>query len=199
MLEDGLRSTFRHFWTFFFIAAGVTVPLQLIYVFLFHDVIALRELAPQIALFPSARQVHFVGPPQLQHARIALWLVDAIEVALLPLAVRAAGAALTSDETGEVPTAWKAWRDSFRRHGGRSWPRFNLSLLFAVVVAIVVGVLLDAIGRLIAEPIGTNWSFVVLGLVQGSARAAGAAFFLGTAATSARTASARDVVSDDLR
>jgi hypothetical protein len=194
MLEAGLRSTFRHFWTFFFIAAAITVPLHLIYVFLFHNVIAIRELAPQIALFPSARQVHFVGPPQLQHARMALWVLDAVEVALLPLAIRAAGAVLEMDQKSEVPTALKAWRDSFRRHRMKFLPRSNSAFLIAVLIAVVVGVFLDAIARLIAEPIGTNWSFVVLGLAQGSARAASAAFFLGTAAASSRVTSTRDVV-----
>jgi hypothetical protein len=194
MLEAGLRATFRHFWTFFFIAAGVAVPLHLVYVFIFHNVIAIRELAPQIALFPSARQVHFVGPPQLQHARIALWAVDAVEVVLLPLAVRAARAVLDSDERGEVPTAISAWRDSLHRHTGESLPRLDSAFLIAVLIALVVGVLLDAIARLVAEPIGTNWSFVILGLTQGAARAAGAAFFLGTAAASTRDSATRDVV-----
>jgi hypothetical protein len=194
MLEAGLRNTFRHFWTFFFIVAGVTVPLHLIYVFVFHNVIAIRELAPQIALFPNARQVHFVGPPQLHDARVGLWVVDAVEIVLLPFAVRAARTVVQMDEKGEVPTALRAWRDSVRRQTARFLPTFDWALLAALVIGAVVGVLADAIARLIAEPIGTNWSFVVLGLAQGSARAAGAAFFLGTAAVSARVTSTRDVV-----
>jgi hypothetical protein len=198
MLEIGLRNTFRHFWTFFFLAAGITVPLQLIYVFVFHNVIAIRELAPQIALFPTARQVHFVGPPQLQQARIALWIVDAVEVALLPFGIRTARAVLQMDQTGEVPTALKAWRDSVRQGTGNLVPAINSALLMALLVAVIVGVLLDAIARLIAEPIGTNWSFVVLGLGQGCARAAGAAFLLGTAAASAHATPARDVVKGDV-
>jgi hypothetical protein len=198
MLEAGLRNTFRHFWTFFFIAAGLTVPLHLIYVFVFHNVIAIRELAPQIALFPNARQVHFVGPPQLHNARVGLWVVDAVEVALLPLAIRAARAVLQMDQRGEVPTVLKAWRGSFRRQTAKFLPPFNRALLAALVIGAVVGVLLDAVARLIAEPIGTNWSFIVLGLGQGSARAVGAAFFLGIAAVSARVTPTRDVVKGDV-
>jgi hypothetical protein len=198
MLEAGLRNTFRHFWTFFFIAAGVTVPLQLIYVFVFHNVIAIRELAPQIALFPNARQVHFVGPHQLHDARVGLWVVDAIEIVLLPLAVRAARTVLQMDQRGEVPTALGAWRDSIRSQTAKFLPPFNGALLAALVIGALVGVLVDAIARLIAEPIGANWSFVVLGLAQGSARAAGAAFFLGTAAMSARITPTRDVVKGEV-
>jgi hypothetical protein len=194
MLEAGLRTSFRHFWTFFFLATGITVPLHLIYVFLFHNVIALRELAPQIELFPSARQVHFVGPPDLQHARIALWIVDVVEIALLPLAIRAARAVLDMDERGEVPTAVRAWRDSLRRHRGKLAPGSGTALVMALLIALAVGGLLDAIARLTAEPIGTNWSFVVLGLAQGSARAAGAAFFLGTAGASTHVTSTGHVV-----
>lgn len=194
MLEAGLRTTFRHFWTFFFLAAGITVPLHLIYVFAFHNVIALRELAPQIELFPAARQVHFVGPPDLQHARVALWIVDALEIALLPLAIRAARAVVDMDERGEVPTAPRAWRDSLRGHKGKLLPPIGSALVMAVLIALVVGGLLDAIARLIAEPIGANWSFVILGLTQGSARAAGAAFFLGTAGASTHVTSTGHVV-----
>jgi hypothetical protein len=183
MLEAGLRATFRHFWTLFFVAAVITVPLHLVYVFAFHNVIALRDLAPQIEHFPASRQVHFVGPTQLDHARTALWVLDAAEILLLALGVRAARAVLATDERGEVPTAVKAWRDSLGRAGAGTL-RFGAPLVGAALVALLVGGLLDAITRLIAEPSAADWSFVVLGLGQGAARAAGAAFFLGTAGAS---------------
>jgi hypothetical protein len=195
MLEAGLRATFRHFWTLFFLAAAVTVPLHLIYVFAFHNVIALRDLAPQIQHFPASRQVHLVGPIQLDHARIALWVLDAAEILLLVLAVRAADAVIATDERGEVPTAVKAWRHSLSRGGGGKL-RLGPAWVGAAVTALLVGGLLDAITRLIAEPIPTNWSFVVLGLGQGAARAAGAAFFLGTAGASTRVTTTGHVVRD---
>jgi hypothetical protein len=195
MLDAGFRVTFRHFWTLFFVAAALTVPLHLIYVFTFHRVIAVRELAPQIERFPATRQVHLVGPSQIRRARLALWLLDAVEIALLPLAVRAARAVIEMDEKGEVPTAAKAWRDAFRRQHGTRLPEFGGALLVALLAALAVGGLLDAIGRLIAEPFGANWSFAILGLTQGAARAAGAAFVLGTAAVSSHAHAPRDVVS----
>jgi hypothetical protein len=192
MLEAGLRATFRHFWTLFFVAAAITVPLHLIYVFAFHNVIALRDLAPQIEHFPASRQVHFVGPTQLHHAQIALWVLDAVELVLLVLAVRAARAVLATDESGEMPTAVKAWRDSLTPGAGNL--RMGPAWVGAAVAALLVGGLLDAITRLIAEPIPTDWSFVVLGLGQGAARAAGAAFLLGTAGASTRVTTTQDVV-----
>jgi hypothetical protein len=198
MLDAGLRVTLRHFWTLFFVAATVTVPLHLIYAFSFHNVIALRELAPQIQHLPHTRQVHLVGVTDLDHARVALWAVDALELLLIFLAVQAARAVITMDERREVPTAIKAWGGVLRRQEAARLPRFGASLLGALVIAVAVGVTLDAIGRLIAEPFGTNWSFAVLGLTQGAARAAGAAFFLGPAAYSS-TDSSTTVVGSDLR
>src|ERR687884_2313848 len=94
MLDAGLRVAIRNFWTLFFIAAVVTVPLHLVYAFRYHNVIAVRELIPQIERFPAGRHVHLVGPRQLHHARVGLWILDAVELLLLPLAVRAARASI---------------------------------------------------------------------------------------------------------
>jgi hypothetical protein len=180
MLDRGFRATFRHFSTFFFLAAAITIPLHLVYVFFFHDVVSLRELAPQIARFPASRQVHGVGPSEIQHARVAMWAVDAVELVLLPLAIRAARAVMAADDAGEMPTVLNAWRGALSKRGPRSG--LDPDLIFAALAALAVGFLLEGLGRLIAEPFGTRWTFVVLGLTQGCARAAGAAFFLGPAA-----------------
>ena len=195
MLDAGLRVTFRHFWTLFFVAAIVTVPLHLLYVFAFHNVIALHDLARQIEHFPAGRQVHFVGPTQLDQARTALWVLDAAEILLLVVAVRAVRVVLATDERGEVPTAIKAWRDALGSTGAGTL-RLGPALVGAAAIALLVGGLLDAITRLIAEPIATNWSFVVLGLGQGAAHAAGAAFFLGTAGASTRVPTTGHAVRD---
>jgi hypothetical protein len=189
MLDAGLRVTFRHFWTFFFVAAVVTVPLHLIYVFTWHDVIGLRELAPQIQHLPPSRHVHLVGASDLRQARIALWVLDVVELALLPLAIRAGRAVVTADERGEVPTATRAWRDAFVRQE-RAWLHPGAGLLAGVLIGVAVGCLIDAIGRAIAEPLGVDWAYAVLGLTQGSARAVGAAFLLGVSASDPSAAEA---------
>jgi hypothetical protein len=181
MLDAGLRVTFRYFWTLFFVAAMVTVPVHLIYVFTFHDAIGLRELAPQIQQLPRGREVHYVAASDFDRARLALWAIDAAELALLPLGIRAARAVVAADERGEVPTAATAWKSALRiRKGHRT--RYGWWLVAALLGGALVGALCDAIGRLVAEPFGVDWSFVALGLTQGAARAAGAAFFLGPAA-----------------
>jgi hypothetical protein len=181
MLDAGLRVTIRYFWTLFFVAAIVTVPLHLIYVFAFHGAIGLRELAPQIQELPRGREVHYVAASDFERARLVLWAIDAAELALLPLGIRAARGVLAADERGEVPTATRGWASAFRNQRGRQ-ARYGSWLLAALLIGAVVGTLCDAIGRLLAEPFGVEWSFVVLGLTQGAARAAGAAFFLGPAA-----------------
>jgi hypothetical protein len=192
MLDAGLRVTLRHFWTLFFLAAAVTVPFHLIYVFVWHGVIGLRELVPQIEHLPPAQRVHFVGATDIQHARIALWVLDLAELALVPLALRAAGAVVGADERGEVPTVIKAWRAVF---AGQQIRRSALSIwLAAALTGVAVGVLGDGIARLLAEPWGASWSYVVLGLTQGSARAAGAAFFLGPVAHASQARSSSGVV-----
>ncbi len=182
MLDRGFRATFRHFSTFFFLVAAVTVPLHLVYVFVFHGVIAVGELAPQIQRFPSSRQVHGVGPIQIQHARVAMWALDGVELLLLPLAIRAARRVIAMDDGGEMPTVVDAWRSAFRKQPRSSGPGFGPDLFIAALVAIAVGSLLQGMGWVLAEPFGTSWTFVVIGLTEGSARAAGAAFLLGPAA-----------------
>ncbi|MDP9227150.1 MAG: hypothetical protein M3P18_25545 [Actinomycetota bacterium] len=181
MLDRGFRATFHHFSTLFFLVAAVTVPLHLVYVFAFHGVIAVRELAPQIQRFPPSRQVHGVGPAQIQHGRVGMWVVDGLELLLLPLAIRAAREVVAVDDRGEIPTVVNGWRSALHRQHG-STVGFEPGLLIAAVVALAVGSLLEGMGRVLAEPFGTSWTFVVIGLTQGCARAAGAAFLLGPAA-----------------
>jgi hypothetical protein len=197
MLDAGLRVTLRHFWTLFFLAAAVTVPFHLIYVFVWHGVVGLRELVPQIEHLPPAQRVHFVGAAEVRHAHIGLWVLDLAELVLLPLALRAARAVMAADERGELPTVVRAWRAVFGRQQTRRPP---LSIWFAAALTgVAVGLLGDGIARLLAAPWGPSWSYVILGLAQGSARAAGAAFFLGPVAYAAQAHSSSEVVRGALR
>lgn len=193
MIDRAARLTVRNFWTLFFVVAAVTVPLQVAYASVFHNVIAVRELHGDIERFPPLRQVHGVGREQLSQARIAYWVIVAAELALLPLLVRAADGVLERDERGEIPSVPGAWAAALSRRRSRSVIRAVAHpgpLLTGVIVAVIVGALVQAGGRLAIEPLGDERAFVGLGLVDGVARAAAAPLALVVAALLARGARA---------
>lgn len=186
MVDRALRLTVRNFWTLFFVVGAVTVPLQVAYATAWHNVIAVRELHDDIAQFPPLRQVHSVGRDQLHDARLAYWVVVAVELALLPLLIRAARRVIESDARGELPSAPDAWRGALARGGSllRALARPG-PLITGAVVALAVGALVTAAGRLLVEPVGDERAFAAVGLVDGVARAAAAPFFLVIAAVAA--------------
>lgn len=183
MIDRALRLTFRNYWTLFFTVAALTVPLQVAYATIWHNVIAVRELQSRIEAFPPLRQVHGVGRAQLHEARVAFWVIVAIEIALLPVLVRAARRILEVDAAGGVTQIADAWRGAFARGGsilkGLSRPG---PLITGAAIAVIVGTLVLGGGRLLVEPIGDERAFAGIGLVDGVARAAGAPFFLVVAA-----------------
>lgn len=109
-LDDAWRATLRNYSTFFLVVFVVLLPLHLIYGLVFHDVLAVRELHPAIAEFPSTRQVRGVGQSDVERARLAFWILLGLEVALLPLLAKACRAVLDQDERGEVTSVKAAWR-----------------------------------------------------------------------------------------
>ena len=94
----------------FLVTFVVLMPLHLIYALFFHDVFAVRELHPAIAEFPESRLVRGVGRNDIGQARLWFWLMAIIEVALIPVFLRAARRVLALDEGGRVPDAMTAWR-----------------------------------------------------------------------------------------
>ena len=193
MIDRAARLTVRNFWTLFFVVAAVTVPLQVAYASVFHNVIAVGELHGDIEQFPPQRQVHGVGREQLGQARIAYWAIVAAELALLPLLVRAADRVLERDERGAITSAPGAWAAALSRRRTRSVIRAVAHpgpLLTGLIVAVIIGALVQAGGRLLIEPLGDERAFAGLGLVDGVARAAAAPFALVVAALLARGAAA---------
>src|SRR5687767_4032250 len=110
LLDRSLRLTIRNFSTLFLVVFIAIVPLHLLYGLVFGDVLALRELHPAIAEFPESRLVRGVGKADVARAEIWFWIVALIELALLPLSVRATRQVVAMDAAGEVPTAIDAWR-----------------------------------------------------------------------------------------
>jgi hypothetical protein len=185
MVDRALRLVFRNYWTIFFVVASVTVPLQVAYASVWHNVIAVRELHDDIAEFPPLRQVHGVGREQLRESRIAFWAIVAAELALIPLFVRATSRVLEVDGEKGVPSAVDAWRSALSRGRRRTTARALARpgpLITGALLALAVGALVQAAGRLLVEPLSDDRAFVGVGLVDGVARAAGAPFFLVVAA-----------------
>lgn len=112
MLDRAFRDAFRSFSTLFVVVAIVTVPLHLAYAFTFRNVIATGEIHAQIREFPNYRQVRSVGPEQLTHSSIAFWVLTGLELALMPVAVKATRRVLEIEEHGGVATAPDAWRQA---------------------------------------------------------------------------------------
>jgi hypothetical protein len=185
MIERAARLTVRNYWTLFFVVALVTVPLQVAYASVWHNVIAVRELHGDIEQFPPLRQVHSVGREQLRDSRLTYWAIVGIELALIPLMIRAAGRVVEEDAGGELSSAPHAWVAAFSRRHSRTVARalgHPGPLLTGAVVSVAVGALVQVGGRLLIEPLGDERAFAGVGLVDGVARAAGAPFFLVVAA-----------------
>jgi hypothetical protein len=128
-----------------------------------------------------------VGQSQLHDARVTYWVIVALELALLPLFVRAARRVAEADAAGRVTSALDAWRGALARRGGsvlRALARPG-PLVTGVVVALAVGALAAGAGHLLIEPVGDDRAFAAVGLVDGTARALAAPFFLVIAALAA--------------
>ncbi len=184
MLDRAFRDTFRNLSTLFLVVAVITVPLHLVYSFAFRNVIATRDIHAQIREFPNYRQVRSVGPQQLTHASIAFWVLTGMELALVPLAVKATRRVLEVEEQGGVATTPDAWRHALRkREGGRTFaPRAIPAAAIAVIAAFVLGTLLEVTLLTAAELVGARDNWTVVGTVSGVARAATVPFVLTTIA-----------------
>ncbi len=185
-----MRSTFRNFFTLFLIVAVWTVPLHIVYSYVFRDVISVADLHPAIETFPEGgRRVHNVGVDDLKRSRWTAIGLAVLELVLLPLWVRAArdvvGGGLPSTsadvEPHAVPTVVGAYRSVSITRPAR--PRSSSEMLrWAVgagLFALVVGLLVRRAGLLLVAPLPDENSFAWVGLVEGAARAVAGALFIG--------------------
>jgi hypothetical protein len=191
-LDRSLRATFRNYVTIFFVVAIVTVPLHVVHGFVYRKVMNVRELHPDIEDFPERRKVRRVSAKNLEESRNAFLFVTAVELLLLPLAAGATRHVLDIDRDGGVPRVYDAWLHSIS--AWREPPRDSagpIALIAGAGVGLVVGYLVERIGFLLAEPVPGSIVFAPIGLVQGVARAAGAAFLLVPLAQLGRVAKGR--------
>ncbi|HYI44464.1 MAG TPA: hypothetical protein VE174_03245 [Actinomycetota bacterium] len=184
MLERSFGQAIRSFGTLFLLVAMLTVPLHLAYSLVFRNVIETRELHEVIGTFPSSRQVRGVGQTQLTQARVGLIVVSLIELAAIPWFVQMTVKVLRDEEEGNIATVSDAVRGtpfSFRLGPIRPGP-----VAVSVVVALLIGFLIERSGLLLLEFVSDPRSYPFFGLMQGVARAAGAPFVLATLAYSHR-------------
>ena len=177
-LDRALRTALRNFSTFFLIVALATVPLNVVWGFLYQDVIGLQEVHDEIRDLPEGQKVRGVDSSQIDRARYAEFVVLAIEAALIPVLLRATRRAIEVDDSGHVPTALGAWRGVMRRseRTGSGW-RGGVVLMTALF-AVAVWLLASLIGNLIAAPLGDQVAWLVVGLGRGLALALALPFAL---------------------
>jgi len=185
-LDDAWRATFRNYSTFFLVVFVVLMPLHLIYGWVFHDVLAVRELHPAIAEFPSTRQVRGVGQADVDRAGLWFWILAVVEVALLPLMAKACRAVLDQEERGEMTTvtaAWPAvrgqrWLSTYRPPAATIAGALGVAAVVAVLAEVALGVAadftpdgLDFAALAVASAVGRSAGlpFLLVALVAGSA------------------------------
>lgn len=183
MLDRCLRLTFRDFSTYFLIVAAVVLPLEFAYGAVFSDVIAVRELQPEIERLPEGARLLDVTRERLTLARRARAALNVVQLLLLPWMAGATRRALEAADRGRVPTLPR----SFGRPGlsplrGRDATRARLrhfgTLLATFAVAAGVGLLVRYLGELVIEPSQGPGSWALVAAAETAARAAGAPFFL---------------------
>ena len=179
LVDRALKTTLRNFSTLWLIVAVVTIPLNLAWGTLFHDVIATREIHADIESLPSGDRVRGVDGEAIERSGYAQLIVLALELASIPLLLRATRRALERDASGHVPTALGAWRGVGRSSGDRSSAPWRLSVALAMAgFALVVGFLAALIGALLAAPVGDALAWLVVGLTRGAALALALPFLL---------------------
>jgi hypothetical protein len=161
MLDRALARTFANLSTLLLVAFVFTMPIHLIQAFVFKDALAVQEIGPEIRTFPEGRQVRGIAKGDLTAERRFLLMCLGAELALIPLAVRAARRVLEVDEQGGVPTVKDAWAHIGTSNAGsfRSGPA-----LVSVGVGGVAGAMLWSITDRLADMASADAAWAVFGL-----------------------------------
>src|SRR3712207_4907980 len=102
MLDRMLRATFRNYSTLFLMCAALSVPVAVIYCFIFRSSIAVHELHDTILSFPGKRQIAGVGRQTLLTSRYVGWGLVLLGVLVLPLLARGARRIIERDADGHA-------------------------------------------------------------------------------------------------
>ncbi|MDQ3785147.1 MAG: hypothetical protein M3360_09805 [Actinomycetota bacterium] len=182
MLDNVLRIIFRNFSTLFLVVAVLIVPVHLAYSFIYKNVAQVEELHPYIENLPRGRQVQSVGRAVLAEARRRYVWVTVAEALLLPLLAGATRRVLDVDAAGGLPGVIDAYRHLLSKRVGparrAASPALLATVASGIVLALVIGWLLQTIGFTFTElgPDGARW--LIAGLTRAIAFAAAAPFAL---------------------
>jgi hypothetical protein len=177
--DRALRTTLRNFSTFWLIVAAVTIPLNLAWALLYDDVIATQELHADIEALPPGDEVRGVDGEAIDRADRARLLVLALELALIPILVRATRRAIEREASGRVPTALAAWRSVARASGPQAAGPWRLSVVLSMAAfALVLWGLGTLIGWLLAALVPDSIAWLAVGLTRGGALALALPFLL---------------------
>jgi hypothetical protein len=187
MLDRALGRTFANLSTLILVAFVFTMPIHILQAYMFRDVLAVQEIAPEMRSFPPGRQVRGVAEGDLGAERVAFLGALGIELLLLPIAYRAARRVMEVDESGGVPGVFDAWSHL------RGTPRPSLKM-GPVMVAGVIGagaaLLVLLIGNLLADIASADLAWASFGLGRATAAALFVALVAGTAAALPQPATA---------
>ena len=140
----------------FFAVAARPFPCRSPYATIWHDVLA-SPTSHDIAAFPPCLGARS-GREQLGDARLAYWVIWAIELAALPVLVRVTRRILDADAGGGLPSAADGWRGALAGSGRglvRALARPG-PLIVGAALAATVFYLSRAIGGLLVEPLPTS-------------------------------------------
>ena len=188
MIDRAFARTIGNYSTIFTIVAVVVFPVHLAYSFIFRDVIAAGDYHDAIEALPPDGRVGPVGSSDLNAARLAYWVLVALELVLLVVALRATRRALEVDEAGGVPTATDAWSHAFRAaQPGLALKESAGPAAAGLGAALACALLLAGIGDAITSFLENDHRWVGDALTQATTRAGALPLFLGPiAATRAK-------------
>jgi len=179
MLDRALARTFANLSTLMLVAFVLTLPIHMVQAYLFKDVLAVQELAPEIRSFPEGRQVRGVAKGDLGAERAAFLGALGLELLLLPIAYRAARRVIEVDEAGGLPGV----RDAWSHLGGTSWPSLGSGpVMVAAALGAGAALLVLLIGNLLADMASADLAWAAFGLGRATAAALFVALVAGTAA-----------------
>lgn len=192
LLDRSARSTVRNFSTLFLVCMVAMLPLEMTYAFIHRSEIEVRELHRYIEDLPQGQKVRRVGPDDLAAARRDRAIFTGVELLLLPLLLAATRRVLEVDRREGVPTATDAWRRIASTGLGPTPRRGTLGpVIVAVAFALTVGFAAYLSGRNVVEVFPDRFAFVILGVVEATARSIGLPWLLVTVAEAGQGKPAR--------